>query len=133
FGSTTWKRKKKSRGIEPDECFYIQNEPRVRGRLDIDIDRDPPPDLAIEVNLSRSSVDKLSVYAAIGINEVWTYDGKALLTYVLQNDGNYAGSQTSAALPFLRPADLQGFLDRFAEMDQNSLMRAVRSWSQGLK
>src|SRR5262245_53805422 len=58
YGSTTWKRKDRKRGLEPDECFYIQHEPQMRGKLDIELPKDPPPDLCIEVDLRGSPVDK---------------------------------------------------------------------------
>jgi Uma2 family endonuclease len=58
FGSTTWKRRDRRKGLEPDECFYVQREREVRGKLDFDLRHDPPPDLAIEVDIRRHPVDR---------------------------------------------------------------------------
>lgn len=132
FGSTTWKRKRKKKGLEPDECFYIQKESIVRGRMDIDLKRDPPPDLAIEVDLRPYLRNKLNVYAGLGISEVWCFDGIELEMFVLQADGEYQQVQSSGAMPFLKPDDLKRFLDLFTQMDQNSLMRKVREWAREL-
>jgi Uma2 family endonuclease len=66
-GSTTLKRKIANRGIEPDNCYYIQNEPAVRGRQELDLETDPPPDLAIEIDITSSSVNKFGIYSALGV------------------------------------------------------------------
>ena len=133
FGSTTWKRRDRRKGLEPDECFYIQKEPQVRGQLEFDLRRDPPPDLAIEVDIRRHAVDRLTVYAGLGINEVWTYDGIALETFVLnQATREFDREVFSAAIPLLKPADLKQFLDLFGSTDQNSLIRIVREWTRKL-
>ena len=89
FGATTWKRKDKLRGLEPDECFYIQHEAQVRGQLEFDLERDPPPDLAIEVDLRQDLIDKLGVYAALAIPEVWSFDGETIQVYLLPPGGTY--------------------------------------------
>ena len=73
IGSMTCKRKDVSRGIEPDSGFYIQNEPLVRDREEIDLDRDPPPDLILEVDFSNSSLNKFPIYIALGVPEIWRY------------------------------------------------------------
>lgn len=69
-GSTTLKRKIVNRRIEPDNCYYIQNEPAVKGRQELDLESDPPPDLAIEIDITSSSVDKLGIYSALGVPEL---------------------------------------------------------------
>jgi Uma2 family endonuclease len=131
-GSTTWKRKRKKKGLEPDECFYIQHEKVMRGRLEVDLKKDPPPDLAIEVDLRAYLMNKLNVYAGLGIPEAWGYDGFELGMFVLQKNGEYQQVNRSAALPFLTPADLKRFLDLFTQMDQNSILRAVSKWAKEL-
>jgi len=65
-GSTTFRRQLKCLGLEPDECYWVQHEPQVRDRKDLDLDVDPPPDVAIEVENTRSAVNKLAVYAGLG-------------------------------------------------------------------
>src|SRR6266851_39103 len=73
-GSTTFRRRRRRRGLEPDECFWIANEPRMRGKRRVDLRVDPPPDLAIEVDVTRSSMDRMGVYGALCVPEVWRLD-----------------------------------------------------------
>ncbi len=72
-GSTTFKREDLACGFEPDECFYFQNVEHVRGKHNIDLNVDPPPDLVVEVDVTSYSLDKLPIYASLGISEVWRY------------------------------------------------------------
>ena len=100
-GSTTLKAELKRRGAEPDECYYVANEPRMRGREDYDPAVDPPPDVLIEVNVSRNSLDKFAIYADFGVPEIWTYEDDALCVYQLQGNNTYARRDHSPAFPFL--------------------------------
>src|SRR5262249_518426 len=75
-GSTTFRREDLERGLEPDRCFYIDNLVAVAGKLELDPAHDPPPDLAIEVDIWSSSLNRLEIYAALGVPEVWRYDGE---------------------------------------------------------
>jgi Uma2 family endonuclease len=126
-GSTTFKLKPKERGLEPDECFYVQNERAVRGRKRLDLRRDPPPDLAIEIEITSRVLPKLPIYAALGIPEVWRYDGKRVTCLQLQRS-DYRAAQRSLAFPFLRPRDLTRFLERLAEEGETAVMLAIRDW-----
>ncbi len=75
FGSLTLKRNDVQKGIEPDACFYLKNEPEVRNKQNIDLNQgDIPPDLAIEIDLTSGSLNKLPIYAALGVAEIWRYD-----------------------------------------------------------
>ncbi|MGA2617813.1 MAG: Uma2 family endonuclease [Thermoguttaceae bacterium] len=132
-GSTTLKDRLKERGIEPDECFYVSNEPRMRARDDYDPAVDPPPDLAIEVDISRSSLNKLAIYADLGVPEVWMHDGTALCVYQLQSDGSYTKQDHSPAFPFLPLEEVQRFLEQRNTTDESSWMRAFRDWVRQLK
>ena len=110
FGSTTWSREDLQRGLEPDECYYIPSEAQVRGKTRIDLTVDPPPDLAIEIDITSSSLDRLKIYASLGIQEVWRFDGEKLSIYVLQGE-NYQNQSQSKILPILdrvKLLDLQG-------------------------
>jgi len=69
-GSITLKREDVNRGIEPDNCYYIQTEPTVRGRQELDLETDPPPDLAIEIDITSTSVNKFGIYLALGVPEL---------------------------------------------------------------
>lgn len=125
--STTFKRKDLERGLEPDECYWIQHEPRVRGKKKIDLAVDPPPDLAIEVEISRRLLDREPIYADLGIPEVWRYDGKRLRIQRLAS-GKYRARARSAALPMLPPAEVERFLRLFEKTDETSAIRAFRAW-----
>ena len=74
-GSTTLKLKSANRGIEPDNCYYIQNELAFRGKQTLDLSTDLPPDLAIEIDITSSSINKLDIYSALGVPELWSYNG----------------------------------------------------------
>jgi Uma2 family endonuclease len=128
FGSMTFKRRRKKRGLEPDECYYIQNEARMRGKDTIDLRRDPPPDLVVEVEVARSALNRLDIYAALGVPEVWRFDGEQLQVHLLGQDGKYAKSEQSQAFPFLRPTDLVRFVEQRKTLGEVALLRAFREW-----
>lgn len=105
LGSTTWTRKDLQRGIEPDECYYITNEEITRGKLDFDLNFDPAPDLAIEIDITSSSLDRLSIYASLGIREIWRFDGQELTIYILQREV-YQKQDRSQVLSILSKQDI---------------------------
>jgi len=127
-GSTTFDREDVDRGIEPDECYYITNEPAVRGKNRIDLSVDPPPDLAFEIEVSRSAIDRLGIYAAIGVPEVWRFDGETLRVLRLSDDGAYAEVNRSAYFPQLTISALLHFLQRRGKVDETTLVRSFRHW-----
>jgi Uma2 family endonuclease len=106
FGRSTWKRKDLLKGLEADACFYIQNAARVIGKKEFDVDSDPLPDLAIEIDITSDSRRKFGIYAALGFPEVWCYDGERFYFYEL-NDGKYGGISSSRSLPGLLPSMLE--------------------------
>jgi Uma2 family endonuclease len=128
-GSTTLRRRRRRRGLEPDRCWWIANEPRVRGKRQIDLRVDPPPDLAIEVDVSRSSLDRMSIYAALAVPEVWRLSGGQLTVQLLQPDGNYAAG-ASRVFPGLDTAVLLSFLGLRGQVDENGVVRQFRAWVQ---
>ncbi len=89
FGSTTLGREVLNRGLEPDECFYISSARKIRDSKNIDLEFDPPPDLAIEIDITGNSGRRLSIYGALRIPEVWQFDGEILTVLRLQDDGSY--------------------------------------------
>ena len=129
-GSTTFRRRKRRRGLEADESYWIANEPLVRGKDSVDLRIDPPPDLALEVDVTHSSLDRLSIYAALRVPELWRREGETLVCYLLGNDSKYVVSSTSRAFPGLAPADLMRFLVLRGQMDENALVGRFRAWVQ---
>jgi Uma2 family endonuclease len=127
LGSTTWSREDLQKGLEPDECYYIQNELAVRGKDEIDLTIDPPPDLAIEVDSTSSSMNRMGIYAALGVPEVWRFD-RQILTILSLVNGDYQPCQVSLALPMFNDAVLMGFLELSQTMGETSLIRHVRQW-----
>lgn len=128
-GSVTLRRRLKRRGIEADACFWIANAPRMAGRRRLDLRTDPPPDLAIEVDVTHSSLDRLAIYAALGVPEVWRLVADILTFHVLGADGSYAAAAVSRSFPLVTPADLLGFLQQARlAADQNVITRQFRDW-----
>jgi Uma2 family endonuclease len=128
FGSMTFKRRKKRRGLEPDECYWIQSEPKVRGKDKIDVRRDPPPDLVIEIDWSHSSLDRLAIFAALLVPEVWRFDGEKLCVHIFGMDGRYAISERSRAFPFLPVDELIRFLGLRSTQSETDIIRQFRAW-----
>jgi Uma2 family endonuclease len=129
-GSTTFKRRKGQRGLEADSCWWIAGEPLVRGKDVIDLRIDPPPDLAMEIEITRSALNRMAIYAAIRVPEVWRYDGKSLTFHVLGANGRYTESANRLAFPQLTPADLLPFLNLRGQVDENAIVRQFRAWAR---
>ena len=102
--------------------------PRCRGKRELDLSVDPPPDLAIEVDISRSSIDKLGIYAEMGVPEVWLYDGESLHVRRLQPSGVYLERDASDTFPFLDLKELERSLKRFDELGETAWIRSFRQW-----
>jgi Uma2 family endonuclease len=128
FGSTTFKREDIERGLEPDECYYIQHEPQMGARFDIDLLKDPPPDLAIEMDFSPHAIDRESVYAALGVGEIWQYDGERLAGLARGDDAKYRRIEASVAFPFLQLSDLERFLLEGRRVSEDTIVRSFRDW-----
>ncbi len=127
FGSTTFKRIDKLAGLEPDDCFYIQNNVAMRGIRKLDMTIDPPPDLAIEVDVTSKT--KFDVYLTLGVPELWLYD-QTLKIYILRN-GEYAESELS---PIFGDIPIRDVIPQFLEMSlsqgRSTAMKNFRVWMQ---
>ena len=95
-GSTTFKSEKMDQGVEPDESFYIDNCRKIRGKERINLDIDPPPDLAIEIDITNRTL--FNNYEALGVPELWRYNGERLEINTLQN-GRYITTDKSRIFP----------------------------------
>jgi Uma2 family endonuclease len=110
LGSTTFSREDLERGFEPDACFYLDHADAVSPDRPLDLTVEPPPDLVIEVDISRSSLDKLPIYATLGVPEIWRYaDGKMELQCLME--GTYRMVDTSQVLPGIHANLLTRFID----------------------
>jgi len=126
LGSTTFKNQAMLKGIEPDQCFYIQNESAIRGKTRLDLTVDPPPDLALEIDItSRTHSD---IYKALGVSELWRFDQGQLYINVLR-EGEYVESQMSVLFPGLPLKDaIPRYLAQSKATGRNAVMKAFRQW-----
>src|SRR5215208_4704550 len=124
-GTTTLRRKKLEIGAEPEESFYIQNAARVVGHLETNPEVDPPPDLVIEIDTTNESLHKFKIYAALGVPEIWRYDGRQAHFYTLAGEG-YEKIQNSIAFPEFTAADLTQHLERRKAEGHSRVLRAFR-------
>jgi Uma2 family endonuclease len=133
-GNFTIRREDIERGFEPDECFYIQNMARIAGAPVLDFTVHPPPDVVVEIEVSRAVDVRLPIYAAFRVPEVWRYDGQRLLILLLQPDGTYRESTTSAAVPTLRLPEFTGYLNAEVAVDTGNLTlrRQFAAWIRSL-
>jgi Uma2 family endonuclease len=127
-GATTLKDQMEKRGVEPDESYYLASLNVVGGKRNLDLSTDPPPDLAIDVDIFHSSLDKLRLYASIGVPELWLYDGETIRVHLLQKDGSYFRQDASAVFPFLDLRAIERFIERYDYCDENTWLRSFRDW-----
>jgi Uma2 family endonuclease len=131
-GSTTFRRQDLARGLEPDECYYTVNAHRMLGMRELDLTVDPPPDLALEVDFTHSSLDRMGIYAALGVAELWRWDVRGIHVYHLRMEG--AGSAYVPAEQSLSFAELP--MDRLVDfilanqgLGDNRLIDVARTWA----
>ncbi|MBT9315750.1 Uma2 family endonuclease [Leptothoe spongobia] len=124
LGSTTLDREDLARGSEPDNGYYIQNQPQVAGRT-IDLAVDPPPDLIVEVDITHTDIDKNALYAAMGVPEFWRFNGKVWRIYQLQGNA-YVEVDRPPTFPMVAKEKLYEFLavSQQSEVDAEINFRA---------
>jgi Uma2 family endonuclease len=127
-GEMTLQREDAECGVEGDECYWIKNAPLILGRMDPDFMHDPPPDLVLESEVSTTVVDKLSIYAALKVPEIWRISLSGIQVGRLQSDGQYAWGEESAVLPGFPFAEALRFLQMYNTTDQLSIVRQFRAW-----
>lgn len=126
-GSMTCKREDLGRGSEPDSGYYIQNEPLIRHRETVNLEEDPPPDLVLEVEYSRSAVNKLKLYAAMGVPEFWRYNGKTLRIYQLCGQ-EYVQQENSLTFSPILVTEFPQFMQEAKDIGEVSMMKKFRTW-----
>jgi Uma2 family endonuclease len=126
-GSTTLKRRFVKRCIEPDNCYYVQNELTIRDKQKLDLEKDPPPDLAVEIDITSSSVNKFGIYSALGIAELWRYNGQVLKFYQLIEE-QYVEREFSIAFPIVSVNALSSFIEQSKIIGEVALLKSFRAW-----
>ena len=130
LGSTTFK-KPMAQGVEPNQCFYIEHEAAIRGKARIDLTVDPPPDLVIEIDITSRTA--LGLYAALGVPELWRFEGGILQINVLVGEG-YQAVDESPHFPGLGlRAAIPLYLAESKVVGRNRVMNQFRDWVKGCK
>lgn len=128
LGSTTFKNQAMAQGIEPDQCFYIKNEAKIRGKKRLDLTVDPPPDLALEIDITSRTHP--NIYEALKVPELWRFDKGKLQINVLQ-DGHYVESQQSLNFPKFKLIEtIPQYLEQSTTAGRNATLKAFRLWVQ---
>jgi len=128
LGSTTFKNANMLKGIEPDQCFYIRNEAVVRGKARLDLTVDPPPDLALEIDITSRTHPE--TYAALGVPELWRRIGQTLRIYQLQG-GKYVETADSPTFPgWNLQAEIPKYVQQSRSVGRNRTIKAFREWSR---
>lgn len=125
--STTFKRKDLERGFEPDSCFYIEHAAKMRGKKEIDLNVDPAPELVVEVDDTSPSLDKMPIYAKVGVREVWRYRKGKVTIYGLEN-ALYEERENSLAFPEMNRAQLEAFIAQSLTLPRWEWMDAITAW-----
>ena len=127
-GSTTFRRKDLRQGFEPDASFYIRNAQPIRNQPRIDLRRDPPPDVVVEIQVTNPAIDKLSIFAAAGVPEVWLYRDDQVEILGLESK-TYQRKPESSFLPGVTDPVLTNFVRSSRTMKSVEWIKTVRAWA----
>jgi Uma2 family endonuclease len=133
LGNTTFRSEPAMKGLEPDECYYIQNEPAVREMERFDAETYPAPDLAIEVDVFSRSIAREPIYAKLGIPEIWRYRDGKLRVRKLESSGEYSDAESSLAFPFLPMPQFEAFVHRMLSEPKGRVTREYCDWLKTLR
>ncbi len=126
LGSTTFEQQATLKAIQPDQCFYIQNEATIRGKRRLSLNVDPPPDLAIEIDVASRT--HLEIYQALGVSEVWQFKRDRLTMHKLWQ-GKYVEVKESPIFPNLPLKELIPYcLEQSRTLGRNVVIRDFRLW-----
>ena len=129
LGSTTFRRREKRKGLEPDECYYFRDELKMRGKRRLDLKVDPPPELVVEIDITARSIPREPIYAALGVSEMWRYDDRKVECLHLIR-GEYRIRKMSLVFPWLEPALLQKFISKAAVEGENAMLKQFVAWAR---
>lgn len=127
-GATTLKSALAEVGLEPDKCYWIKHEARMRDKEEWEAAKDPPPDLAVEIDISTSWLDRLEIYARLKVPEVWRFDGESLRVLVLGSNGKYKVRSKSLTFPSLPIDGFVAFVKKLGSAGEVSLTREFATW-----
>jgi Uma2 family endonuclease len=130
LGSVTLKVESQEKGAEPDECFLLGNAHLVDDACEYDVNVDPPPDLAIEIDVTSQSLNRLPIYAGAGVPEIWVYDGESVTIGLRRDVENYEVSENSKVLPMLSAKIVSEWIERGRQMPETTWVRVLREWVQ---
>jgi len=133
FGSSTMRKRKRKKGNEPDACFYVQTASLIGNRIHLDFETDPPPDIAVEIDVHHDSRSKFPIYAALGVPEIWRYDGQEMTIYRLADEDaqeQYVAVDASSALPMLTATLLTEMIERMRKDGELSALLTFDEWLQ---
>ena len=133
LGQITCRRKDLRKGLEPDECYYVRTEPPPMSQGELDLLTYPPPDLAVEVEITRGSIPRQPIYAALGVDEIWRFDGERLTVLHRTPDGRYEPHEKSLAFPELCIDQLNRFIRQALTGNQHEAIKAFRDWVRSLR
>jgi len=131
IGSTTMKKKRWRRAVEPDEGFYVGEKSvrTMRTRRTFNADRDPPPELIVEIDITSSSDERIAFYRRLGVREVWKYSDETVQFLALTRDAKYRKTARSRLFPFLAAADLTAWMAKGNTMDDTQIELEFEPWA----
>ncbi len=131
-GSATLRRHDLEKGLDPDECFYVGPHAAILTGPDreLDLTRDLPPDLAIEIGITPGVLNREAIYASLGVRELWGFDGESVRAGRLGPDGNYIPCDRSVAVPLLPMREFSSFLRQTQDLTEMELIRAAPAWAR---
>lgn len=128
YGQMTHQRQDLGKAFEPDACYYIKNWEKVRELEQIDLSRDPPPDLALEVDITSSSIKRMPLYERIGVAELWRFERNTITVYVLNAEGHYEKAERSPTFPMVPVEELLPFVQKGIKEGHIAMIRVFRGW-----
>jgi Uma2 family endonuclease len=127
-GNMTFQQEELEKALEADDCFWFKHEAQMRAKATWDAHSDPPPDLALEIEVSRRVSKRPAIYASLKVEEVWCSDGDKLTIYQLDAAGEYQAAATSRVFPDFPVDKLSAFIRPDAAKDVLTFTRELRAW-----
>jgi Uma2 family endonuclease len=129
FGSLTLKSNQEKQAVEPDSCYYLNNEPLVRNKQHIDLTIDPPPDLVLEIDITSGSLNKLPIYATFKVPEIWRYNGKKLTVFCFNAaTNNYQQLTKSKVFSWLDLELIPQLINQSLDIGETATLKQFRQW-----